>query len=94
MLRQVADANAIAEVAAALHISTAVKTHLRHIYGKLGVADRAAAVSRAYKTGVPVHLTWLGHRVLGEDGGGQCQPGDPQRSGLSPAQISNAAAPW
>ncbi|HKJ55938.1 MAG TPA: response regulator transcription factor [Nitriliruptoraceae bacterium] len=53
VLRQVADGNTNAEAAAALHISTAtVKTHLLHIYGKLGVSDRAAAVSRAYETGV------------------------------------------
>jgi DNA-binding NarL/FixJ family response regulator len=36
-----------------LFISEAtVKTHLIHIYGKLGVADRAAAVAVAYERGV------------------------------------------
>ncbi|MFD9823811.1 response regulator [Streptomyces violascens] len=37
------------EIARALFISEAtVKTHLTHIYGKLGVKDRAAAVAVAY----------------------------------------------
>jgi len=36
------------EVGKALHISTAtVKTHLIHIYNKLGVDDRTAAVTTA-----------------------------------------------
>lgn len=29
-----------------------VKTHLVHIYNKLAVSDRAAAVARAYERGV------------------------------------------
>ena len=38
------------EVAGQLFISeSTVKTHLLHIYEKLGVRDRAAAVSEAYK---------------------------------------------
>lgn len=53
VLREVAQGNTNAEVAARLHISEAtVKTHLLHIYSKLGVSDRAAAVARAYETGV------------------------------------------
>lgn len=41
------------EAAAALFISEAtVKTHLLHIYGKLGVNDRAAAVAAAYQRGL------------------------------------------
>ncbi|MGI9595375.1 MAG: response regulator [Acidimicrobiales bacterium] len=56
VLRQVAGGNTNATIATNLHISQAtVKTHLLHIYGKLGVSDRAAAVARAYETGVLSH---------------------------------------
>jgi len=41
------------EIAARLFISEAtVKTHLVHIYGKLGVSDRAGAVGAAYERGL------------------------------------------
>lgn len=41
------------EAAAALYISEAtVKTHLQHIYAKLEVPDRAAAVSAAHQRGI------------------------------------------
>ena len=41
------------EAAAELFISeTTVKTHLAHIYAKLGVSDRAAAVATAYDRGL------------------------------------------
>lgn len=44
------------EIGKALHISTAtVKTHLIHIYGKLGVDDRTAAVTAALERGI-IHL--------------------------------------
>jgi DNA-binding NarL/FixJ family response regulator len=53
VLRGVASGNTNAAIAAELHISQAtVKTHLLHIYDKLGVSDRAAAVAAAYRTGV------------------------------------------
>jgi DNA-binding NarL/FixJ family response regulator len=53
VLREVANGNTNAEIANRLHISEAtVKTHLIHIYEKLAVSDRAAAVSRAYERGV------------------------------------------
>jgi DNA-binding NarL/FixJ family response regulator len=53
VLREVANGNTNAEIAQRLHISEAtVKTHLIHIYDKLGVSDRAAAVARAYEKGV------------------------------------------
>ena len=38
------------EAAALLFVSEAtIKTHMLHIYGKLGVRDRAAAVGDAYR---------------------------------------------
>ncbi|MCG8349270.1 MAG: response regulator transcription factor [Chloroflexales bacterium] len=41
------------QIARTLHISEAtVKTHLIHIFGKLGVADRTAAVTTALERGV------------------------------------------
>ncbi len=41
------------EIGKSLHISTAtVKTHLIHIYGKLGVDDRTAAVTTALEKGI------------------------------------------
>jgi ATP/maltotriose-dependent transcriptional regulator MalT len=41
------------EAAARLFISEAtVKTHLLHIYAKLDVSDRAAAVAQAYNRGL------------------------------------------
>lgn len=59
VLREVASGNTNAEIAGQLHISQAtVKTHLLHIYDKLGVSDRAAAVAAAYESGV---LTNRGH---------------------------------
>jgi DNA-binding CsgD family transcriptional regulator len=43
------------EAAAKLFISEAtVKTHLLHIYAKLGVNDRAAAVATAFERGLIV----------------------------------------
>jgi DNA-binding NarL/FixJ family response regulator len=48
VLQLVARGNSNKEVGRALHISTAtVKTHLIHIYNKLGVDDRTAAVTAA-----------------------------------------------
>lgn len=53
VLRGVASGNTNAAIGAELHISQAtVKTHLLHIYDKLGVSDRAAAVATGYETGV------------------------------------------
>ena len=53
VLREVANGHNNAAIADQLHISHAtVKTHLLHIYDKLGVSDRAAAVARAYETGM------------------------------------------
>ena len=50
VLRLVANGVPTREVAARLFVSEAtVKTHLLHIYDKLGVRDRAAAVGEAYR---------------------------------------------
>jgi DNA-binding NarL/FixJ family response regulator len=50
VLRLIAAGASNREAAAKLFISeSTVKTHLLHIYEKLGVGDRAAAVSEAYK---------------------------------------------
>ena len=53
MLRLVAEGSTNREAARTLFISEAtVKTHLLHIYEKLGVRDRASAVAAAYQRGL------------------------------------------
>lgn len=53
VLQLVAKGYSNKEVGKALHISTAtVKTHLIHIYNKLGVDDRTAAVTTALERGI------------------------------------------
>jgi DNA-binding NarL/FixJ family response regulator len=53
VLRLVAGGAANREAAVRLFVSEAtIKTHLLHIYGKLGVRDRAAAVGEAYRRGL------------------------------------------
>ncbi|MEO1061954.1 MAG: response regulator transcription factor [Actinomycetota bacterium] len=53
VLREVASGHTNAVIADHLHISQAtVKTHLLHIYDKLAVSDRAAAVAVAYESGI------------------------------------------
>lgn len=53
VLRLVADGASNRIAAKRLFISEAsIKTHLLHIYGKLGVRDRAAAVAEAYRRGL------------------------------------------
>ncbi|MBB4932622.1 DNA-binding NarL/FixJ family response regulator [Lipingzhangella halophila] len=53
VLRLVAGGASNRTAAARLFISEAsIKTHLQHIYDKLGVRDRAAAVAEAYRRGV------------------------------------------
>nr|WP_284500992.1 response regulator transcription factor [Bowdeniella massiliensis] len=50
VLQLVADGASNKEAAAALFIGQAsVKTHLQHIFHKLGVNDRAAAVAEGYR---------------------------------------------
>jgi LuxR family maltose regulon positive regulatory protein len=53
VLRQLPGGRSIGEIAATLFLSTnTVKTHLRHIYRKLGVAHRREAVQRARDLGL------------------------------------------
>jgi len=53
VLTLVAGGSTNREAAARLFISEAtVKTHLLHIYAKLGVTDRAAAVAEAFHRGL------------------------------------------
>ncbi|GAB3404630.1 transcriptional regulator [Flindersiella endophytica] len=53
VLRLVADGSTNQVAARKLMVSeTTIKTHLLHIYNKLGVRDRAAAVATAYKLGL------------------------------------------
>jgi len=53
VLRLLNDGNTNREMAAVLGIAPAtVKAHLRNIYGKLGVTNRAGAVSRAHEYGL------------------------------------------
>ncbi|MFN3601692.1 MAG: response regulator [Dietzia sp.] len=53
VLRAVATGETNRQVASSLHVSEAtVKTHLVHIFDKLGVASRTAAVARARDLGV------------------------------------------
>nr|MBN1229581.1 response regulator transcription factor [Anaerolineae bacterium] len=53
VLEQVARGASNQEIGETLHISAAtVKSHLIHIYGKLGVSDRTAAVTTALERGI------------------------------------------
>lgn len=52
-LRLVAEGLSAPQIGRNLHLSTAtVKTHLQHIYDKLGVSERAAAVAEAMRRGL------------------------------------------
>jgi len=53
VLQLVAEGASNSEIAKRLHISQAtVKSHLIHIFGKLGVSDRTAAVTSALQRGI------------------------------------------
>ena len=53
VLQLVAEGESNSEIASHLHISQAtVKSHLVHIFGKLGVSDRTAAVTAALRRGI------------------------------------------
>jgi len=53
VLQLAAEGRTVSEVAAALTVSpSTVKTHFEHIYGKLGVPDRGAAVAEGFRRGI------------------------------------------
>jgi two-component system nitrate/nitrite response regulator NarL len=53
IVRLAADGHSNAEIGLRLHVSTAtVKTHLQHIFEKLEVSDRSAAVAQALRRGL------------------------------------------
>jgi two-component system, NarL family, nitrate/nitrite response regulator NarL len=53
ILRSIAAGRSLPEIAGELHLGVAtVKTHARHLYQKLGVSDRAAAVAEAMRQGL------------------------------------------
>lgn len=53
VLRLIAQGLSAPEIAAQIHLSTAtVKTHLQHLYEKLGVSERAAAVAEGMRRGL------------------------------------------
>jgi two-component system, NarL family, nitrate/nitrite response regulator NarL len=53
MLERIAEGQSVAEIAAQLHLSQAtVKTHLRSLYAKLEVSERAAAVAAGMRRGL------------------------------------------
>jgi two-component system nitrate/nitrite response regulator NarL len=53
VLRLIASGLTAPDIAKRLHLSTAtVKTHILHLYEKLGVAERAAAVAEAMRQGL------------------------------------------
>jgi two-component system, NarL family, nitrate/nitrite response regulator NarL len=50
ILRLIADGKSFPEIARELYLGvTTVKTHVQHVYEKLGVSDRAAAVAEAFR---------------------------------------------
>ena len=53
ILKLVADGLTAPEIGRRIHLSTAtIKTHLQHLYDKLGVSERAAAVAVAMRRGL------------------------------------------
>ncbi len=53
VLALVAEGGSVAVIAEQLHVSqSTVKTHLEHVYRKLGVSERAAAVAEAMRRGI------------------------------------------
>ena len=53
VLKSIADGKSLPQIASELYLGvTTVKTHVQHLYEKLGVSDRAAAVAEAMRRGL------------------------------------------
>jgi two-component system nitrate/nitrite response regulator NarL len=53
VLRLISEGKSVPEIARELFLgATTVKTHVQHLYEKLGVSDRAAAVAEAMRRGL------------------------------------------
>ncbi|HEY1369185.1 MAG TPA: response regulator transcription factor [Gaiellaceae bacterium] len=53
ILRLISDGRSLPDIASELYLGlTTVKTHVQHLYEKLGVSDRAAAVATAMRRGL------------------------------------------
>jgi two-component system, NarL family, nitrate/nitrite response regulator NarL len=53
VLKSIADGKSLPQIASELFLGvTTVKTHVQHLYEKLGVSDRAAAVAEAMRRGL------------------------------------------
>jgi two-component system, NarL family, nitrate/nitrite response regulator NarL len=53
VLKSISDGKSLPQIASELYLSvTTIKTHVRHLYEKLGVSDRAEAVAEAMRSGL------------------------------------------
>jgi two-component system nitrate/nitrite response regulator NarL len=53
VLKSIADGKSLPQIASELYLGvTTIKTHVQHLYEKLGVSDRAAAVAEAMRRGL------------------------------------------
>ena len=52
ILRLIAAGNTLPDIAKQLYLGVTTKTHVQHLYEKLGVSDRAAAVAEAMRRGL------------------------------------------
>jgi two-component system nitrate/nitrite response regulator NarL len=53
VLKSISDGKSLPQIASELYLGvTTVKTHVQHLYEKLGVSDRAAAVAEAMRRGL------------------------------------------
>jgi two-component system, NarL family, nitrate/nitrite response regulator NarL len=53
VLKSISDGKSLPQIASELYLGvTTIKTHVQHLYEKLGVSDRAAAVAEAMRRGL------------------------------------------